>query len=133
MKVEPNQLFSKGSKSGKLNRIIQFPLSRIITALVIFSPTIILYNIFFSARLNIVETPYISYYGDFMVLFLFSLAFFLYSIYVKFIEKRHVSEFGRKKLISETATGFLISLGLVVITLLFILLKGNYIIKDTAP
>ena len=133
MLVSANQLFSHGSKSGKIGRIIQFPLTRIIVALLFFFPTIILYNILFSAKLNIVETPYASYYGDFSVLFLLFITILLYSIYVRFIEKRPVHEFGLIKSISETAIGFLISLGLVIITLLFILWKGKYVIKDIAP
>ncbi|MFC1550065.1 lysostaphin resistance A-like protein [Candidatus Neomarinimicrobiota bacterium] len=127
MPITPQQLYSNGNRDTLFNKIVQFPLIRILIALGFIIPVIICFNLLFR-NLDPRWTTYIGDIGAVVIIVLYCLS---YAYYVKLIEKRTVLELSREGIVKETGIGFLISAVLVILTTILIMLKGSISIVST--
>jgi membrane protease YdiL (CAAX protease family) len=127
MLVKPQQLYSNGNRNTLVNKILQFPISRIAIALAFIIPTIICFNLLYK-NLDPRWTSYIGDVGSIVIVLLYIIS---YSLYVKYIEKRSAIELSKQGMIQETGVGFIISAILVVLTTLLIFFKGTINIVNT--
>lgn len=130
MIIRPNQLFTNAKPISKIGLIIQFPLVRIIIALIFIFPVFILYRLF--KDFIVLPSPeefrsYIQYVGA-IISFVFLI--FAYSLYVKYIEKRKAYELLIRHSWKEFGKGFLITTLFVcsVVTILYVL--ENYQVRE---
>ncbi len=82
MLVKPQQLFSNSNRNTLLNKILQFPISRIVIALAFIIPTIICFNLLYKN----LDPRWTTYIGDVGVVVIVLLYIISYSLYVKYIE-----------------------------------------------
>ena len=112
MLIKPKQLYSRSNRNTHLNKIIQFPLSRILIAIGFILPTVICFNLFYKN----LEPRWITYIGDLGAVVIILLYCCSYALYAKIIERRSALEISSKDIIQETSIGFLISTVLVLLT-----------------
>lgn len=130
MIIRPNQLFTNANPTSKIGSFFQFPLVRLIIALLFIFPVFILYRLF--RDFIVLPSPeefrsYIQYVGA-ISSFLFLI--FAYSLYVKYIEKRKAYELLIKHSLNEFGKGFLITAVLVFIVVAFLYVLGSYQISE---
>jgi membrane protease YdiL (CAAX protease family) len=126
MILKPAQLFSNALPSGKPGKFFQYPLIRIVTALLFLVPVFLLNKAVSEFIVKPVpeEIRVYAMYADAIVFFiLFLLAF---SLYTKYIEKRKALEISSNKSWSEFVLGFLISLILVGLIVFIFYIFGSY-------
>jgi membrane protease YdiL (CAAX protease family) len=130
MILKPSQLFSNALPSGKPGKFFQYPLIRIVTALLFLVPVFLLNKAVseFIVKPAPEEIRVYAMYTDAIVFFiLFLLAF---SLYTKYIEKRRALEISSNKSWSEFGLGFLISLILVGLIVFIFYIFGSYKISE---
>jgi membrane protease YdiL (CAAX protease family) len=132
MHIEPRQLFSNSEAESGLNRIVQFPLVRIILAVLFLAPAILVFNLLYG-RVLPGASRWSSYPGDAGAVMVILLAYAGYLLYTRGIEKRPAYELSRRQSIRETGTGFGLGAGLVICVVLSILLLGEYRVVGTHP
>lgn len=130
MIIRPNQLFTNANPTSKIGSFFQFPLVRIIIALLFIFPVFILYKLF--RDFIVLPSPeefrsYIQYVG---AIFSFLFLIFAYRLYIKYIEKRKAHELLIKHSLNEFGKGFLITAVLVFIVVAFLYVLGNYQISE---
>jgi membrane protease YdiL (CAAX protease family) len=132
MSVSSEQLFSKARPSGLADKIIQFPLVRILVVVLFILPYLLVRNNFLA---DFVASSSGALHFVFVVvdaaLSLF-IMFLLYGLYAKWIEKRDAVEVSRSRSLTELGSGFLVSFGLVGFMVLLMVLLGYYRIDQTA-
>ncbi len=126
MIVRCEQLFSKAHPKSTMEKILQFPLVRILVVALFFLPYLLVRNNFLA---DIVASSsgalhFVFVVGD-AALSLF-IMFFLYRLYVKWVEKREAVEIARSKSPTELASGFFVSFGLVGFMVLLMVILGYY-------
>jgi len=128
-----SQLFTQSHPKSIPGRIIQFPITRMIIAVLFVLPYLLFHN-------NVIAGSLAAYSGPLRSLFLntdivLSLAILLlvYSLYVKWIEKRKAFEISPKGSLMEFGIGFLISFALVGFMVLLMALLGYYRISQLGP
>lgn len=133
MKNSYSQLFTQSHPKSVTGRVIQFPITRIIIAVLFILPYLLFHN-------NVIADSLAAYIGPLRSLFLntdvvLSLAILLliYSLYVKWIEKRKAFEISPKVSLMEFGVGFLISFALVGFMVLLMALLGYYRISQLGP
>ena len=133
MITKASQLFTNANPSSKIGSFSQFPLVRIIIAMLFIFPVFIFFKLF--KDLIVLPSPeeyrsYIQYAGAFISFVLIILA---YSLYVKYMEKRKVYELTVKHSWLEFGKGFLITSGLVCMVVFILYGCGNYQISSWNP
>lgn len=130
MRVPYSQLFTQSHPKSVTGKIIQFPVTRMITAALF----LLLYLLFHN---NVVANSLAAYSGPLRSLFVnadavLSLAILLliYSLYVKWVEKRKAFEISAKGSLKEFGIGFLTSFALVGFMVLLLSLLGYYRISQ---
>ena len=83
MPITPQQLYSNGNRDTLFNKIVQFPLIRILIALGFIIPVIICFNLLFR-NLDPRWTTYIGDIGAVVIIVLYCLS---YAYYVKLKKK----------------------------------------------
>jgi membrane protease YdiL (CAAX protease family) len=109
-----------------MEKILQFPLVRILVVALFILPYLLVRNSFLA---DIVASSsgalhFVFVVGD-AALSLY-IMFFLYRLYVKWIEKREAVEIARSKSLTELASGFFVSFGLVGFMVLLMVILGYY-------
>lgn len=112
-----------------MGRIIQFPLSRIVVAIVFLLPVAILHNVFLELVLVNFEEPLYSHILNIETIVNFGLFLLLYRLYIKYVERREAYEISGNKAIGETWIGFLIGGGLIVFMVGLISVLGYFRIE----
>jgi membrane protease YdiL (CAAX protease family) len=126
MIVRNEQLFSKAQPKRLADKIIQFPLIRILVVALFILPYLLIRNNFLADLVaSSSGVPHIFFVVVDAALSLF-IMFLLYGLYAKWIEKREAVEISRSKSLSELGSGILVSLGLVGFVVLFMVLLGYY-------
>lgn len=130
MLIKSEQLFTNAHPQTALGRIIQFPIFRILIVALFIAPFLLFHN-------NVIADLIASSSGllhsilvnaDAVVsIVIFML---LYSLYVRFTEKRKAYEISREKSIVEFGWGFLISLAIVGFMVLLMVLLGYYRVTE---
>jgi membrane protease YdiL (CAAX protease family) len=126
MHIRSEQLFSSVIPKSKLGKVVQFPLVRIVIALLFFLPFSIPHNTFIAPILEQLQPPLYSSMVNLDAVISFIIFLLLYRLYTRFIERRKAWEISRQKVLGELGLGFLISLVLVGITVGLMALLGYY-------
>jgi membrane protease YdiL (CAAX protease family) len=134
MSIKSEQLFTAVHPQSVLGRIIQFPITRILIAALFIVPFLLFHN-------NVIADLIASSSGLLHSLLVnadavVSIVVFmlLYSLYVRFVEKRKAYEISREKSILEFGWGILISFVLVGFMVLLMSLLGYYrVIQVDSP
>ena len=116
--INVNQIFSQREPKGKLSKVLLFPLTRIVIAILFLIPAYILHNIFVELVLSGIAEPLNTYVFYFETSLFIALQFYLYSLYTKHIENRKALEFNLKGWHSEFGKGLLIGGGSIVFLVL---------------
>lgn len=132
MNIEVRQLFSRAPKETRLGRMVQFPLVRIVVALVALLPGIVLFNLLYGRILER-ESRWTSYAGDAGAVIVVALIATCYRYYTRWIEKRPAYELSGRRAVQETGLGLGLGAGLVGLVLVSILLWGEYRVVGTQP
>lgn len=125
-----DQLFTQARPKSLLGKVMQFPLLRILLALLFVAPYLLFHNTIIADFLVSLSGPLYSilFYLDTIVTFLLILVF--YGIFVKVIEKRDALEIKPKSSLQELGYGVLISFGLVVLMVILMRLLGYYQVEQ---
>jgi len=126
MITKASLLFTNAIPASKIGSFSQFPLVRIIIALLFILPVFIFYKLF--KDFIVLPSPeefrsYIQYAGASISFVLIILA---YSLYVRYIEKRKVHELFIRHSWKEYGIGFLITTGLVCMVVVILYVCGYY-------
>lgn len=130
MITKPDQLFTNANPTSKTGSFFQFPLVRILVALLFIFPVFIFYKLF--KDFIVLPSPeefrsYIQYAG---AVFSFVLIMFAFSLYVKYVEKRKAYEMLLRDSWKEFGKGFLITASLVCIVVAVLYVFGNYQVRE---
>jgi uncharacterized protein len=133
MITKASLLFTNANPQSKFGSFSQFPLVRIIIALLFIFPVFIFYKLF--KDLIVLPSPeefrsYIQYAG---ALISFVLIILAYSLYVKYIEKRKVHELLIRDSWKEFGKGFLITSGLVCMVVFILYCCRYYQVSEWNP
>ncbi len=130
MNITYDQLFSQAHPRSLLGKVLQFPLVRIVLAVLFMLPFLVFHNTviadFLSAYSGTLR-PLLLYVDT---LLSFVLLLFFYSLYVRWIEKRKPLEISRPGALKEFGVGFLISFALVGIMVLLMYVSGYYRVSE---
>lgn len=128
--IKSHQLFSQAETETKWSKLIQFPLSRIVIAILVIAPIIAFRNAFSFIVLDNLEGVMcdIAKYTEVTVSII--LFFIVYRFYTKKIEKRPAYELNRKKWLKELVQGIGIGGGLAILITLFLMVLGFYKIEN---
>lgn len=132
MPVSPQNLISRADNSNRLQRILQFPLIRIVIAMVFLGPSVIVFNLVFG-RLIETEVRWTSWPGDLAAIFVVGLTIWGYRLYSRLVERRPAFEVQSSGCVVETAPDFSMSSVFVIVTILAIALIGSYRVSSTNP
>lgn len=124
--VNVNQLFSRKEAKTKLSKIIQFPLSRIIIAILFIIPAIMLNNVFTIYVLETLENPLLIILQVGKAIPLIAFIIYLYHLYTKNIEHREAFEFNFKNWLKEFWRGIVMGGGMVILITVLLFLFGSY-------
>lgn len=126
MKVGCEQLFTGATPQSWASRTIQFPIVRMLIAILFLAPILALDKLF--KKLIIAPLS-----GDTQIVFkyleaaiFFVLLLFAYRLYTKFVEKRKALELSAVDWFRESGMGFLVSMSLVVIIVLILYSFGYF-------
>lgn len=130
MITKADQLFTNANPTSKIGSFFQFPLVRIVIALLFIFPVFIFYKLF--KDFIVLQSPeefrsYIQYVGAILSFFFL---IFAYSLYVKYIERRKAHELHTQHSWKEFGKGFLITSVLVFIVVSILFVIGNYQVKE---
>ncbi len=133
MIINSVQLFSGANPAGRIGKVFQFPLVRIIIACLFLSPVFLLNKVFrniLTLSAPIEMRIYFAYAEAIIFFFVFLAA---YGLYARFIEKRKAFEISSKLSWKESGKGFLISIALVGAVVALLAVIGSYRIADLNP
>jgi membrane protease YdiL (CAAX protease family) len=124
MKIKPGDQFSGVLPQTAKGRIVQFPLIRLLIAALIMVPVLALDKVF---KLTVLS----SFSGNILIIlkYIEAIIFFVlfvtaYRLYVKLVERRTALELSFSSWLSEFGTGFLISIGLVIVIVAILYFLG---------
>lgn len=129
IRVKPQNLFSRDDGPGRLKMAVQFPLVRMVIALLALGPAVIAFNVVYGRFID-VQSRWTSWPGDIGAVMIVGLTLCCYRLYVKLVEKRPAFEVQRLGSGVETGIGFALGALLVVLTMLVILLAGSYNVES---
>jgi len=129
MGIQSEQLFTNVKPSSVGGKIIQFPLTRFIIALLFLVPFSLLNNVIVTNFIEPLPEPYFTILNYLQSIFFFFLFLYAYSLYTRFIEKRKAFEISSKGGVREFGVGFVIALGLVGFMVVLMSILGYYKIE----
>jgi len=125
-KTGSGQLFTRSRPASRGGKILQFPLSRIVLAVLFIVPPILLHNLLMDHFILKIKKPLGAWIID-IELVLSAVAIILfYRLYTRWIEKREAGELSLPACGAEFGSGELISLALVGMMVLLLALPGFY-------
>ena len=125
MRIKPSDQFTRALPQSTGGRIVQFPLVRLLLAILFMAPVLALDKVFKStviAPLSGNAQIILKYIEAIIFFVLFIIA---YRFYARFVEKRTATELSSTKWQNEFGLGFLISMALVVVTVLALYFPGS--------
>ena len=113
-------------------KILYFPLTKIIIGLVVLGGIIGIGQVFIQKILKVIsiDTDLRNFIGG---IFVAILAILSYSLFYKFYEKREITEFSKKDIVKNLTIGVILGALLQSLTILVIYLKGGYTIVSVNP
>ena len=120
------------SKKGIIQKILQFPLTKIIVGIIVVAGVYVLSNM---ALVQIFKTDALT--EDVISLFIALISTFLsaitYALLFKFYEKREIKELSTNGLAKNLSVGLLLGFVLQSLTILVIFFNGGYSITSVNP
>ena len=129
--IKTNQLFSQKKSNTIAGKIIQFPLVRIIIALAFLIVVLLLHNLAYDKFIFNLSDDVGYYVRKIETILNIILLFWVYKLYVKFIEQRKAFEISGKKALNEVGLGFLLGGGLILFMVSILYFFGFYEIQGT--
>ncbi|MCP4706105.1 MAG: CPBP family intramembrane metalloprotease [candidate division Zixibacteria bacterium] len=124
--IKGEMLLSQANPQSMAGKILLFPLTRIVIAILFLSPVTIIHFLFESEILPMIPESYKAFAIGFDVLIGISLFLILYKLYTKYIEKRKALEFSFTNGLKESLLGLVLGGGLITILVLFLASLGYY-------
>ena len=128
--IKNDQLTSQKQSNKKLIRFFQFPLLRIIQAILFIIPVFLLNNIFVIFVLEKSSDPWLSFLQIAKTLVLIPLLIISYGKYTKTIENRSALEFNRNGWVKEILWGMAIGSGMVILITAILFISGAYSVES---
>lgn len=126
MSITPTDLFTTRRPDSPGGKIIQFPLVRIVVALLFLSPAIALHNLLMIFVFEKLEPPWFEICSDMMFPVDLVLMFLLYRLYTRLVEGRPTHEFSFSGAAPEFARGLTVAAALVFGTVLVLFAAGAF-------
>jgi len=130
MNSKTELLFTKAKPQTTLGKIVQFPLTRIIIAILFLAPVSGINNVLAIYVTEPLQEPFYTITNTILAVICFFLFLMAYRLFTKHIEKREAYEISRKSSMKELGLGFLIGLVLVLLIVTVIALSGFYQIEN---
>lgn len=124
IKAKPGDHFTRVLPQSATGRIIQFPLARLLIAVLFMVPVLALDKVFKLTVLSPLSGNILIIFKYFEAIICFTLFIIAYRFYVRLVEKRTAQEISFSKWLSEFGLGFLISMGLVVLIVAILYFLG---------
>ncbi len=126
MTTSPADLFTTRRPETLPGKIVQFPLVRILVAILFISPAIILHNLLMIFVIEKIEPPWFEVVADLMFPVDLVLMFLLYRLYTRVVEGRPAHELSFKGAAPEFARGLAAAAALVCGTVLVMFAAGAF-------
>ncbi len=126
MSVKPTDLFTTRRPETLPGKILQFPLVRVLAAILFIAPAIALHNLLMIFVIEKFPTPWYEAASSLMFPVDLTLILLLYRLYTRVVEGRPAHELSLRGAIPEFARGFSISAALVAVTVLVMLAAGSF-------
>jgi membrane protease YdiL (CAAX protease family) len=126
MDIDYHQLFTRVEPQGILGKIIQFPFTRIIIAVIFIFPAATLHNFLVDHIISGIDKPlyYIILNAERVLnFFLFIISYWLF---IKYVERRPAVEFSTKKALPEYGSGLALGGFLILLIVIPMAVLGYY-------
>jgi len=124
--IRSEMLLSQAKPKSMAGKIVLFPLSRIIIAILFLAPVGIIHFLFEILVLPVTSEAYKAVVIGLDVTISFALFIFFYRLYTKYIEKRTAHEFSVTNGIKDSFYGLILGGGLITILILLLTSLGYY-------
>lgn len=124
--INCERLLSQATPKSIIGKIILFPLTRIIIAVLFLAPVTIIHILFETFALPAIPEQYKTIASGLEVLIGLGLFIFLYRLYTKYIEKRDALEFSFANGIKDSFYGLALGGGLITFLVLMLVILGYY-------
>ncbi|UCG63208.1 MAG: CPBP family intramembrane metalloprotease [Candidatus Zixiibacteriota bacterium] len=129
--TNPNDLFSRARAVGAWRRFVDFPVARIVVAVLFLIPAILLHNLIFNTAKGTLDENTFNWFRDVEWIVSVALIFISYRIYTRVVEKRSAGELSSRGAIKETGTGLALGAGLVILAVAVMYIANCYRIEST--
>ncbi|MFZ5979869.1 MAG: CPBP family intramembrane glutamic endopeptidase [Candidatus Zixiibacteriota bacterium] len=126
MNPETTRLFTQVHPVTKIGKIIQFPATRILIALIFLLPATMIHNFLYDYFIENLEKPLYYFAHNAERIFNFLLFYFSYRLYVKYIERRPAYEISVKGALPEFGNGTVIGGSLISVAVAAMAIPGYY-------
>ncbi len=128
--IKGEMLLSQANPKSLTGKIVLFPLTRIVIAVLFLAPVTLIHLLFETEVLPITPEQYKAIAISIEVMIGFGLFIFFYKLYTKYIEKRSALELSFSHGIKELTYGFVLGGGLIIILILLLASLGYYKIES---
>ncbi len=129
MTVRPENLHSRILPESTFGKVIQFPLVRMLLAILLLTILLQGFQFLFNTLLPDFEEPYSTLIGYGKYILIAIICFWVYKLYVFLFEKRPVSELSFSGSFPETITGIVVGGAMISISVLVLIIPGYYKIE----
>lgn len=129
----PELLFSRKRAETGIEKVIQFPLIRIIIALIFIAPAILFFNLVMIYFTETLEKPIYYYSFAVQVVIAFLFLIIMYRWYTRKIEKRAAFEFSMAGFLKEFCSGVGIGGGMICLLVGLLAILSFYRIESAGP
>ena len=126
MQTSTEEFFTRAHPISKIGKVIQFPLTRILIALVFLIPVLVLNKLFKELVYPLLNRNVIVVMQYIEAAVFFLLFMIVYRWFVRLIERRHALEVGVVHGFREIGTGFLMAASLVILVIGLLTVPGYY-------
>jgi len=133
VKIASQELFTGCVPATTFSKIVQFPITRIIIAVLFLAPVLALDKVFKKAVLSSLDGNALIIMKYVEAAIFFTLFIIAYKLYVKYIEKRRAIELSGPGWFKESGLGFLTSGGLIIVIVAIFYLFGYLEITGLNP
>jgi len=126
MTTTPTDLFTTRRPETLPGKILQFPLVRIIVAILFLAPAIALHNLLMIFVIEKFPTPWFEIGSSLMFPVDLTLICLLYRLYLRLVEGRPAHELSLKGAVPEFGRGLAITASLVGLTMVVLVATGSY-------
>jgi len=126
MTLRPENLQSNVLPLGASGKIFQFPLVRMLMAILILAVFLKALEFLCDTQLSGFEGPIATYVRYSKFAFTIVAVFYAYKLYVFLFEKRPVYEFSFSRFLPETVSGIAVGGGMIIVSVIILVIPGIY-------